>query len=324
MAAPGDWQSSASAAMLFPNKRAYAGLRRAALLLGRESTQADQTTSKCRLDTLNGWALFYNRRSSMKRVKICRLGCFNHRLNFAEIAKWRSRYFRITDMSLRADITVDHFENNYVYPTCNIAADMGEVEPGTNLVIAVVDQPLEENFYMRRIDANRAVVSVFPVLDILAKANIPIENYIIRCIYEMVVFVYEGQGRVDDEIYMIPHHETRGCLFDMNVFIDRIVYSCSPPTICTECKARLRARPLPTGFIEGIERELRRIRKPLYYRIEENIKRHPVVALFAASALAVLLNVAASVIYDRLKAIAQPSAAPLPSAPHAGPSEGAR
>lgn len=237
----------------------------------------------------------------MKNVKICRLGCFNHRIDFGKLASWQSRYFKITDISTRADIAVDHFKDKYVYPTNSIAADMGNVEPGTDLLLAVVDQPLADNFYMHRIDSNRAVLSVFPVLDILSKANIPIENYIIRCIYEMIVFLYEGGGRVDDKVYLVPHHETRRCLFDMNVFIDQIIHSSSEPIICDECKSRLRQRPLPDGFIDVIERELRRIKKPLYYRIEACIKRHPITSMAIASAFAILLNLVASFIYDQLK-----------------------
>lgn len=249
----------------------------------------------------------------MKNVRICRLGCFNHNFDFGKLTEWQSKYFKVSGISLKADIDVDHFEDDYIYPTQKIAEDMGNPEAGVDLLVAIVDQPLEGSFYMHRIDSNRAVLSVFPVLDILTKANIPIENYIIRCIYEMIVFLYEGGGRVDDGIYMIPHHETRGCLFDMNVFIDRIIYSSVEPIICAECKTRLRARPLPDGFIEGIEKELSRIKKTLYYRVEERIKRHPIVALLIASAFAVMLNIAASFIYEGLKKLVPKIETTLPS-----------
>lgn len=249
----------------------------------------------------------------MKNVKICRLGCFNHNVDFAKLTKWQSKYFKVSGVSQKADINVKYFDDDYIYPTLKIAEDMGEAETGVDLLIAIVDQPLEGRFYMHRIDSNRAVLSVFPVLEILTKANIPIENYIIRCIYEMILFLYENGGCVDDSVYMIPHHETRGCLFDMNVFIDRIIYSSVKPIICSECKTRLRARPLPDGFIEGIEKELSKIRKTLYYRIEERIKLHPILALIIASAFAITLNIAASFIYDGLKKHALKKQAALPS-----------
>jgi len=134
-----------------------------------------------------------------------------------------------------------------------------------------------------------------------SRANIPLENYLIRCIYEMVIFLYEGEGQVDKNIHMVPHHETRGCLFDMNVFIDRVVYSCDKPTICDECKTRLRKLPLPDGFTENITKELARIRKPLYFQIEERVKTNPIISLLLASVFAIVLNVIASFIYEWLK-----------------------
>ena len=237
----------------------------------------------------------------MKNVKVCRLGFFNYSADFAKLKDWRSQYFAITETSAKADINPNHFNDLYVYPSKSIAADMGNVEQGTDLQVAIIDQPLEGNFYMHRIDANRVVISLFPVIHVLSKANIPVENYIIRCIYEMVVFLYEGGGQLDEHLYQIPHHETRGCLFDMNVFIEGIIYSADKPNICDDCKVRLRRCPLPDGFIQGIVKELRKIRKPLYYRLEAIIKRHPVESLLIASAFAIFLNVAASFIYDKIK-----------------------
>jgi hypothetical protein len=236
-----------------------------------------------------------------KNVKICRLGCFNHSIDFQKIEKWSSKYFKVSGTQTRADIDVNHFEDDYVYPTQMISDDMGEIEPGCDLLIGVVDQPLEDNFYMHRIGENRAVLSIFPVLKYLRNENIPVENYIIRCIYEMIAFLYENGGNINDLVHLIPHHETRGCLFDMNVFIDRIVYSTDKPIICSECQARLRKRPIPEGFIEGIQKEIRRIRKPLFYRIEKLVKRNPIQAFIIASLFATVLNIAASAIYDYLK-----------------------
>ncbi|MGD0283576.1 MAG: hypothetical protein ABSB95_14580 [Dissulfurispiraceae bacterium] len=237
----------------------------------------------------------------MMNVRICRLGCFSHNIDFGKIERWRSKYFKIVGVTTKADINVDHFRDEYVYPTETISTDMGQPETGIDLLVAIVDQPLEDSFYMHRIDEKRAVVSTFPVWAFLRETDIPIENYIARCIYELIVFLYEGGGKVDDKVYLIPHHETRGCLFDMNVFIDKIVYSSDKPTICDECKSRLRKRPLPDNFVKGIERELSQIQKPLYYRIERKIKKHPIASLIIAGAFAIALHVIASFIYDWLK-----------------------
>ncbi len=237
----------------------------------------------------------------MKKVKLCRLGCFNHSIDFSKLEKWSSNYFVISGTRIKADIDVNHFKDDYVYPTKMISEDMGEIEPDYDLLIGLVDQPLENNFYMHRIDENRAVLSIYPVLEFLKQENIPVENYIIRCIYEMVIFLYENGGKINNLVHLIPHHETRGCLFDMNVFVERIVYSSDKPIICNECQARLRKRPIPTGLIEGVQKELKRIKKHLFYRIEKVVKKNPIQAFLIASLFAVFLNVLASAIYDYFK-----------------------
>lgn len=237
----------------------------------------------------------------MMKVEICRLGRFNHQVNWKRIERWSSKYFQVAAISIVSDIDVDHFSDGYVYPTKSIYKDMGKPRPGTDLLVAVVDQPLEGDFYMHRIDSKSAVISVFPVLSVLRQAHIPLENYLLRCIYEMVVFAYEGGGKVDKNIYLKPHHETRGCLFDMNVFVDRIVFSCNRPEICEECRSRLHKAPLPPGFVNTIAAELKGIKNPLYYRIEEQVKAHPIFALVLAALFGIALNVAASFVYDAAK-----------------------
>ena len=246
-------------------------------------------------------------------VRICRLGRFNHRVDWNKVEGWQSKLFSLTELTTISDIDVDHFADGYVYPTQSITADMGKPGKGVDALIAIVDQPLEGNFYMHRIDESRAVVSIFPVLAILHAAHIPVENYLVRCIYEIVGLYYAGAGKLAENAKLWPHHETRGCLFDMNVFIDRIVFSCDPPMVCEECVSKLQKISLPADFIENLNDELKAIRNPLYFRIEQAVKLHPIFSLFLASVFGIGLNIAASFIYDALRA----SSHNLPSEPTA-------
>lgn len=232
----------------------------------------------------------------MKTIMLCKLGHFKQSIDFKKIEGWRSEYFRIVHSDSVRNINVNHFDDDYTYPNANILHDMGGDEGGVDLKIAIVDQPLESKFYMHRLEARRGVISIFSVYDILNSANIPIENYIIRCVYEMVVFLYEGNGVVNKNVYLLPHHETRSCLFDMNVFIEKIVYSSVMPIICDHCKTRLNALPLPDNFVNNIQQELKRLKQPVYYRLEKLIKKNPIVSLLIASLLAVFLNVLANYI----------------------------
>jgi len=108
-------------------------------------------------------------------------------------------------------------------------------------------------------------------------------------------------GTLDSNVYMIPHHETRSCLFDMNVFVDRVIYSSVKPLICSECKSRLEKKSLPDNFVKNIEKELKRIKRPVYYRLESQIKKRPFFYLAITAIFAILLHITATLIYDYFK-----------------------
>jgi hypothetical protein len=146
-----------------------------------------------------------------------------------------------------------------------------------------------------------AVISLHEIKDILLLENIPIENFILRCIYEMVVFLYEGAGAIGEKVYQLPHDETRGCLFDMNVFKSDIVFSSVRPSICSACEARLNVKALPPNFVPLIKKEIKRLDKKLYYRMVNFTKNHPLISILFTAIFAVILNLLANYIYDRLK-----------------------
>jgi len=237
----------------------------------------------------------------MKNIKICKIGHFNHSMDINKLKEWKSKYFKILSTDTVACIDVDHFLDEYIYPSEKIKSDIGVNENGVDVKIAIIDQPLEDNYYMHRLDDKKAVISIFPVIGILRDEKIPLENYLLRCIYEIVILLYEGSGSVNSNVYLIPHHETRSCLFDMNVFIDRIIYSSVKPIICSECKSRLEKKPLPDNFVRNIEKELKRIKRPLYYRMESRIKKNPFFYLIMTAIFAILLHIVSSMVYDYFK-----------------------
>ena len=234
----------------------------------------------------------------MKNIKICKIGHFNHSMDLKKLKDWKSNYFKIIDTDTVACIDVNHFLDGYIYPSEKIKADMGVDENGIDIKIAIIDQPLEDKYYMRSLDNKKGVISIFPVIDILRDEKIPLENYLLRCIYEIVILLYESSGSVDENVYMIPHHETRCCLFDMNVFIERVIFSSVRPIICSECKSRLEKKTLPDNFVKDIEKELKKIKRPIYYRIESEVKKRPFFYLALTAFFAIILNFTANLIYD--------------------------
>jgi len=208
--------------------------------------------------------------------------------------------FAVGGMSEVLQIPVDYFGDGYLFPNTRLQ-ELLTHDPAFDLSVGIIDQPIEGNYYMHRLDAHTAVISLHEIKDILRLENIPAEIFILRCIYEMVALVLEGGGAIDDDVYLIPHHETRGCLFDMNVFKSEIVFSTVRPTICSACESRLNTKTLPPQFIPLIKKEIKKLDKKLYYRMVDFTKSHPLVSILLTAAFAVILNVVANFIYDVLK-----------------------
>ena len=234
------------------------------------------------------------------KIRLIKIGQIRARIDYSVIAKWKSEFFEISGLSEVAQIEVDYFGEAYVFPNERLN-QLITYAPGFDLSVGIIDQPIEGNYYMHRLDEHSAVISLHEIKDILRLDNIPAENFILRCIYEMVVFWHEGGGAVDDNVYLIPHDETRGCLFDMNVFKSDIVFSAVRPTICSACESRLSTKTLPPKFISLIKHEIRKLDKKLYYRIIDFTKRHPIISILLTAGFAVILNMLANFIYDLLK-----------------------
>jgi hypothetical protein len=91
----------------------------------------------------------------------------------------------------------------------------------------------------------------------------------------------------------------------MNGIKSDLVESCNKPLVCGECEERLRNERVSTQTIKTVQKEIRKIRKHLYYRAFDFVKAKPVIALVVSSVFAFLLGVTgslvASYIYDSVK-----------------------
>lgn len=236
------------------------------------------------------------------KIQIIKIGQIKARIDYSAIQEWKSDFFEINGMSEVLEIGVDHFGDGYIFPNTKLK-ELITHNSQYDLTVGMIDQPIEGNYYMHRLGAHTAVISLHEIKDVLRLENIPIENFILRCIYEMVVFFYEGAGTIDDKVYLLPHDETRGCLFDMNVFKSDIVFSTVRPTICSACETRLNAKPLPPRFIPIIKKEIKKLDKKLYDRLVDFTKSHPIISILLTAGFAVILNMLANFIYDALKCL---------------------
>jgi hypothetical protein len=172
----------------------------------------------------------------------------------------------------------------------------------SEITLAIIGAQLELNFYARVLPSSVVVLSLFEIGDILNREHHTIETFILRCIYALILtFIESGRSLSLPRALQLHHDETRGCLYDFNQNKVEIVRSLDKPKLCADCLARLGHAQIDAEFKPTLFRELKRIRKGRYYRILDWAKKNPIKALLLTTLWAILLNLAANLIYDLAK-----------------------
>ncbi|WP_434771154.1 hypothetical protein [Pseudomonas entomophila] len=239
------------------------------------------------------------------KVKIVTLGLLHLPSGLRKIKETPSKVFEIVGeiesypLSANADLTSWGHSDKSIN-------SLVPVFDNVDFTVIVTFTPLQDSYYTRHLGASRTVFSLWEISEILSSKNIPLENAVLRSLYQYsLIYKKLAQEKNPDQIpdtsYL--HDETRGCLFDMNGLKINISASCATPRICSHCKTKLLTDRISEQFLESVTSELVKIKKPLYFRITELVKIHPILALFISSFFAIFLgilgSILASIIYDR-------------------------
>lgn len=174
-------------------------------------------------------------------------------------------------------------------------------DPAADFTLGLINAPLEQNYYLRRLGDKVAVLSLYEMAEIVRFSDFTIENFILRNIYELAVLYAANSALIPADGYTWAHDDVRGCLFDMNASKPDIVFSLDQPTLCNACTTRVSSRQISPDFLPTLTKELKRIRKARYFRMSEWVKGHPLWAMVLAGCSAVTLNIAASILFEKLK-----------------------
>lgn len=241
------------------------------------------------------------------KVKLATIGHLPLHLDLMRVANWKSNIFEIAGEVENYPLRGDSDGPDWQFSDSLLEKSLPQLSE-EDFLLAIVNVPIENNFYARRLGNKQIVFTFHCIKDVLAYENIPLENAILRVLYAATLLYGRAGNRIPefDETPGFTHDETRGCLFDMNGIKSDIVVSCDAPIVCEECQERLRHERVSREIISTTQHEIKAIRKELYYRILGFVKRHPITALLFSSAFALALGVAsslvASFVYDAIKA----------------------
>lgn len=231
------------------------------------------------------------------RIKMLTIGFMPKDFNLKKISQWQSKIFEIAGVIENFALRTDSDGKRWDFSDVLIKKQIPSF-PEVDIIVALVNVPIEDNWYSRRLGDNKIVITFNEIKEILIDSNIPLENVVLRLLYSYALVFRENKNNIPTLANGIKftHDETRGCIFDMNGLKVDLPASCDKPQICDECQERLKKGSVSIDAITSAQKEMQLIRKNFYYRILEFIKTHPIWALIISSFYAILLNVVASLI----------------------------
>jgi len=235
------------------------------------------------------------------KVKVGVIGYLPFDFNRKMIKNWKSHVFEIVD-----DIDEFHFKNDsdtfsWGYSDKILNSEL-PVNYDGDFFIGITYVPIENNFYARRLDSNRVVLSYFEMYQILKEDNIPLENLLLRVIYAYTLVYLRNSKRLpaQNDLLGFTHDDTRGCLFDMNGNKTDVVFSLDSPKICDDCTNRIRNEKVPDNCTNQIKKEIRRIKKKPFYKIIEFVKNRPIFSIVISAIFGISLSLIATIIYENV------------------------
>lgn len=240
------------------------------------------------------------------KITVVTIGHMPAEFDKQKISNWKSGVFSVAGDIENYALTHDSDGDDWEFTDVKLEEVLPNEYSG-NFLIAIVNVPLELNWYSRRLSNNRVVFTFHEIKEILLFSNIQLENIVYRLLYAYSLLYKRSGNRipVDAEATNFTHDETRGCIFDMNGIKTDIIYSCHKPIVCSDCVERLRREKISNETISKIQSEILKIKKPLFFQILGFIKSHPIWSIIISAITAIFLgaigSIIGSVIYEAIK-----------------------
>jgi hypothetical protein len=232
------------------------------------------------------------------RIKLGIIGYLPFEFNRKTLKNWKSNVFEIVD-----EIDDFHFTNDsdildWSFSDKLLSKEL-PIKYDGDFFVGITYVPIEDNFYSRRLDNNRLVLSYFEIYQVLKTENIPVENFLLRTLYASCLVYLRNEQSIPESTDWLgyTHDDTRGCLFDMNGNKIDVIFSLDPPTICDDCINKIRIDKVPDSSTNLIKKEIKRIKKGLFYKITQFVREKPILSIFLSAVFGILISLTASVIY---------------------------
>jgi hypothetical protein len=237
------------------------------------------------------------------KIAIVILGHSNLQFEVKNIKNIGSNIFEVTSLEEVSDLPETNLEDGYLDQKFERAqiGTLIKCPDSADIALGIMSYRFNDNFYMHRVGKNCAVVSLYGIDGILDRKSISMDNFIKKQLYEITALYLLCNDLISDDVYKLVHRDTKGCLFDLNGDRQDIIYNTETPIICEACKSKFRKIQIEGNILELFQKELKNIRKPLIQRLERAIQKYPLISITISAMAAILLNLAASAIWEKIK-----------------------
>ena len=237
-----------------------------------------------------------------KKILIIKLGQHRDDKSYEKLERRKSKLFEITlakgfyklDYTLKEnkDVTVETYDTDALAEYMQRQNDLQLHR--YDLVLGCIDRPhnSEDGILAevsKEIERNKFyILCTTNIMERLINGNVSLLNFLLNIIYGMYTRKYLG---IDPE-----YHESPGCLLDY-CFLERdLVAGCAKPMLCEECADAV-VDKITTA---QMNRELKKIRVPLYIRLIDYVKQRTILSMV----IAVVASLFFGVLTNLLSAIA--------------------
>jgi len=221
--------------------------------------------------------------SQKKKVLIIKLGQHRDDKPYQKIESFSSKLLKVTvvknNLKLSAALKENSDQTSGIYDI-NALADFIQKQDDLHvadydLVLGCIDRPVNTDEILkevcREVEPNKFnILCTSNIMELLNEGKVSLLNFLLNIIYGMYTRKFLD---IDPE-----YHENPGCLLDY-YFLDRdMIVGCVKPVLCEECMADV----VNKQAAEVLNRELMKIRIPLYIRLIEYVKQKTVLSMIIA------------------------------------------
>ena len=134
-------------------------------------------------------------------------------------------------------------------------------EKSGNIVkVGIIQAPIQDNFFVRSINSDCVVLTLFQTEEIYTKSNRTVEEYLTISLLPHLLWL-QYKSRIPTFDYLdLFHTETRGCIFDFTGYKPSKVYKIREARIDAECQNKLLDANIPRHILDATVKILDSIR----------------------------------------------------------------